>query len=468
MVNLGDEQHYENRQILHQLHSEAPNDAVKKVIKLYNYDNEGTVIYKDMLKSAKKDFQSTAEFLLQIQIEEQVKSKLVSAIINRIDSLLLELCQKCEKFYKVDREDVPTITCQNCGQGIHEPCYRDISRTIASYPGIVYICANCINPSSKSSTQSQPSEEKDQLSQNSQENSQTHLPAASQSPNRGANHSQLPFSPDDDKEHDMPLCQLYRRGACPHGITGLRKINGRVCNSAHPKRCQRWCQYGDDQEMGCSEGRDCERFHPILCKFSLKYKLCTNRSCKFNHVKGTRRYRPRTEEDQQVKENSNNYNQEQGRYPSNPHASTRTENRSFHNPAWDPKQSHQSQKPVKVWDSQHALENPETIQLSFLEEIKTQMREMQKEIKEMKENYRSPPIPFLPNPLLNLHQNPQHPHLAQSQQNLQPSFPQVVQQMSSLPTLPKGTPQNPQSPEVSQKQPTQQLIHQNQVFQSQI
>ena len=467
MVNLDDEQHYENQQILHQLLSEAPNDAVKKVIKLYNYDNEGTVIYKDMLKSAKKDLQSTAEFLLQIQIEEQVKSKLVSAIIKRIDSLLLEQCQKCENFYKIDREDVPTITCQNCGQGVHEPCYKDLSRTISAYPGIVYICANCISPGSKSSTQSQPNEENIQLTQNSQsdqENVQIHLPPRP-NPDNQESHSQLPFSPDDEN-NDRPLCQLYKRGACPPGITGLRKINGRICNSAHPKRCQKWCQYGDDQEMGCSEGRDCERFHPILCKFSLKFKLCTNRSCKFNHVKGTRRYRPRAE-DQQAEQNSNSYTAEQGRFPPNPHASTRTENKSFHNPVWDRRTSQQIQKPVKVWDNQNVPENSENIQLSFLEEIKTQMREMQKEIREMKENYRSQPIPFLPNPLLNLHQNPHHPHLAQIQQNLQPNLPQVMQQMSSLPTPPKG-PQNPQSTEVSQKPPTQQLMHQNQVFQSQI
>ena len=479
MVPLTDEQHYENRETLKNITSEAPNE-VARVIRLYNYDNDGPAIYKEMMKSSKKDLQAAAEYLLLIPTDE-VKTKLVTSIIQRIDSLLLEHCEKCELFYNVHRLDNPSVSCQNCGQGAHEPCYKDLSVIIATHPGIIYLCSRCENSSSKRTALSPTQSE--ELSQPP--------PRGTQSPiaPRPLPH---PGSPDEEGDDDLPVCQLYRRGSCPHGITGLRKVNGRTCNLGHPKRCQKYCQYADDPEEGCTNGRDCDFFHPILCKFGLKYKLCTNRSCKFTHIKGTRRYRPRA--DQQDNQHPDHPSREDNYRPRNPFFGAGAEKKAQTNQVWDNQQTTQNHRPNQVWEShlshsQNHQSNPQlnhqnNLQLDFLEEIKSQMREMQKEIREMKESYKPVQIPFLPNPVYNPQTiNPHLPHIVANLQKPQANIPLTQQQIHSTPLPPRNPPMNPQAPEynqsitqgsplqtleVSQKSQTSPMNQPNQLFQSQM
>jgi len=51
----------------------------------------------------------------------------------------------------------------------------------------------------------------------------------------------------------------------------------------------KYCRYGTQRKFGCTKGSQCKSFHPVLCKFSVKSKLCTNKECTFIHLKGTRR-----------------------------------------------------------------------------------------------------------------------------------------------------------------------------------
>ena len=95
---------------------------------------------------------------------------------------------------------------------------------------------------------------------------------------------------DNDTERRAP-CNRYRRGVCPHGISGRTLVNGRVCQYEHLRRCQKYCQFGTDSKQGCTKGRECEEMHPILCKFSRDYRCCYNLKCRYNHLKFTRRYR---------------------------------------------------------------------------------------------------------------------------------------------------------------------------------
>ena len=75
-----------------------------------------------------------------------------------------------------------------------------------------------------------------------------------------------------------------------------KEINGQVCELEHTKYCSRFCQFGTHKKYGCTKGSNCEFCHPVVCKFSVRSKLCTNSDCTFIHLKGTRRKAPSQKE----------------------------------------------------------------------------------------------------------------------------------------------------------------------------
>ena len=48
-------------------------------------------------------------------------------------------------------------------------------------------------------------------------------------------------------------------------------------------------EYGNRGPRGCTKGENCELFHPKMCHKSLQDGICINPSCKFFHVRGTKR-----------------------------------------------------------------------------------------------------------------------------------------------------------------------------------
>ena len=68
------------------------------------------------------------------------------------------------------------------------------------------------------------------------------------------------------------ICSYYKKGICRYGKFGNRLINGRECRFYHPKKCLKYCRFGDDQEQGCAGS--CGLFHPTLCRNSINFKKC--------------------------------------------------------------------------------------------------------------------------------------------------------------------------------------------------
>jgi hypothetical protein len=86
------------------------------------------------------------------------------------------------------------------------------------------------------------------------------------------------------------ICDRYRRSVCPHGRQGKFLVGGKPCKFAHPQTCFRYCKYGPgNEENNCNRGGNCQQFHPTLCKYSVKDKLCTDRTCTYIHLIGTKR-----------------------------------------------------------------------------------------------------------------------------------------------------------------------------------
>jgi hypothetical protein len=85
------------------------------------------------------------------------------------------------------------------------------------------------------------------------------------------------------------ICKDYTMRKCPHGLTGKRVHNGKVCPYQHPRRCRYFSSFGNDKRRGCKRGKECSFFHPKLCKNSVVTRTCLNTDCTFHHLKGTAR-----------------------------------------------------------------------------------------------------------------------------------------------------------------------------------
>lgn len=83
------------------------------------------------------------------------------------------------------------------------------------------------------------------------------------------------------------ICSYFKKGKCRHGLNGKKIVNGRQCSFRHPKKCIKFCKYGNDIHKGCAGG--CGYFHPIICRNSLNYGQCFLSECTFNHLVGTQR-----------------------------------------------------------------------------------------------------------------------------------------------------------------------------------
>jgi len=90
-----------------------------------------------------------------------------------------------------------------------------------------------------------------------------------------------------DTKVEKKICQKYKLRTCPHGSSGTIRVHGRKCPDDHPTRCRKYCLEGSDPAYGCNKGRSCKYWHPIICKFSLQKRHCSNDDCTFTHLRGT-------------------------------------------------------------------------------------------------------------------------------------------------------------------------------------
>ena len=417
-----------DRQILRDLVANAPpyqdnNSPVQDILKCYDYDTDSSEIFTALNKFYKTDLLVAAGYLNNLPKTFKKKVDLVNAIIKRIDNLLTEECPKCKEWYSVSKDEEPTVSCYLCGQGCHEACYDELGPLLERFPGLKYMCVRC-----EGSTDQPPKKEDNQ----SATKTQTPPPAAPNSPHRKESESDS----DNDEEEDQPVCQLLRRRECPYGVSGKTPVNGLICKFKHPKRCQPYCKYSTDPQEGCTKGKDCNLLHPILCKFAIRSKLCTNRQCKFTHPVGTKRYRPKRQDDERKQENHKKQSKDESQNTVRKQESSNEKDSNN----MSGKSNSANQEPDKNYFNSNQIES------SFLVQITNQIKEMQKEMQEMKEIYKRPPafpqLPWFQLPLLNNQIPSQNIHPTgisslvsnlQNSQSMSPKVPQLTTQMLQHP-----------------------------------
>jgi len=259
-----------------------------------------------------------ADFL-GIRLKNQDDSKLFSSkaaladrVILAIEALFPQVCEECESNYTIvfDSEETPPLTCFSCFQGSHDcsQIREKLSVPSTNRPlGFVWLCHGCkvkINPF-KPAKRSRTVSVSNSIS-NSVSINVSHNASAANTPKHNipatviteADLQQRLSVTNTDREAEdqtggtnpVKVCPRYiRTRDCPHGKYGKDLVEGEPCPLRHPKLCHKYCGNGTNSKFGCKKGKNCEFFHPRLCRDSLKHKHCPAEDCTFAHLRGTLR-----------------------------------------------------------------------------------------------------------------------------------------------------------------------------------
>ena len=286
----------------------------KKVISAYDPSATRSANVKALSKFKLDMLEPCAEFLNIALVDDDslklfTKETLITRIILGIESLLPSTCSECSANYCVelaalepDALDAPPFICHMCYQGSHN-CGKIVAvksdlETLNLASGHVWLCDKChaksvpVCPRKSRSRQVSISLPPSTVpSRDSSIGREQNEPSNNQIPDKDELKKKL------DDVSKSRICKLYLSRNCPHGPTGKTLVNDEVCPDDHPKPCFRYRSYGTDKKRGCKKGKDCEYYHPTLCKFSVKYRWCKNESCTFAHLTGTSRAAERPSRD---------------------------------------------------------------------------------------------------------------------------------------------------------------------------
>ena len=290
----------ENKAILQSLVDNAEDDETKKVISCYTIEATGTEIIKKLSLLNVPPLKKAAAYLgIPEKITKPKKADIISAILDRLNALLMELCGICGEYYNEDLNDPPLISCIICKQGCHNICQKPIidllgDLTANQQKSRPFMCSSCIGEYNDEVSEvvivkSSKSKNSPTKVEEVKPSNETHSDfEANQQPDDDTTPSAPPKSPgksdnvSTDSEFTVPICPVYKWGRCP---------DFENCQYRHPPRCWNWLTHGK-----CSFRNKCRFHHPPLCYNSLWSKECLNPECKFFHMSRTLRYKREDEQ----------------------------------------------------------------------------------------------------------------------------------------------------------------------------
>ena len=266
-----------NTEILKGLVDKAPTDDVQAIILLYEVGKAGKLIKKDLSASNLKDLVDAGEFF-NIPNAKHIKTRstLAGKVMQANENHLMQKCNECTRYYSIEYGKKPVLSCRKCGQGAHPHCYDD--HPVKTGITLIYTCSLCSNAT-------KPEEEIQASQLTSTQLHQQSVPIV--------NHDDpVNIDADDDDDDDESsehkhyeitenTCKFFLKTRCK---TGLR---GRNCKYDHLPVCNKLMRNGVKGPYGCKKGKDCQYYHPHMCRESLNSKTCSRPYCKYYHVNGT-------------------------------------------------------------------------------------------------------------------------------------------------------------------------------------
>lgn len=323
--------------------------AIRDCIRLFNVNTLHDMKakrFRTKFSSVDSDvLRGTINYLNGPDMSEYTKEACIDKVIAMIDHYLPHKCNMCNDDHSISLGEQSLLNCDKCGRGIHQQCLlkhlnhasvhdntglpsqEEVTSMTnpSSLPGLRYLCGSCDAKLIPSSAQGKYK----RLVKKRSDNDQSTETTSSSQENAAAGESQpastsaQPSIVIDDDDDDLPpvlrhfdedpphnaanqsdqnktatkshndqtetktICRFYRQNRCKHGITG-HGIPGTQCKFDHPKPCIRFTAHGTGSG-GCREGLKCSKFHPRMCRDSLRKNECLNPDCTFPHVRGTRR-----------------------------------------------------------------------------------------------------------------------------------------------------------------------------------
>ena len=276
-----------------------------------------------------KALQTCAKSLgIKVQAEDgkaiyKNKGQVADRIVRKVMSLFSSVCGECSEHYHRRLSAAPSLlSCHRCFRGSHD-CdalkaklqpFLDLG--IDRHIGSVWLCQDCFSQSAAakpyvvSQKKGTPKEEEsvvaeplahqdqdlpdgdaeDDFKVIAEEDEDSKPEVASSEPAKEKSETSTGDLNDSKGFQTTPpnqrsdTCNGYKHGNCPHGLNGKRVVDGAKCSKAHPHHCYRWRKAGSDSSRGCTEGKNCRYFHPIVCKLSAKGQRCDREGCSYMHV----------------------------------------------------------------------------------------------------------------------------------------------------------------------------------------
>ena len=378
------------------------------------------------------------------------KSELFNQLITFVHTTLPHPCLTCKESYlpysdinRSDGED--KVSCFICSIPAHKGCIK--KEHVNTDVGLVFLCEHCLLHKGKDDAPvddtSKPPPQQEAIEQDSDS-------SIKESDDEDSERKLNKVEKKNDKQKSpvvemkvieafnldtlyamcpkasYPICEQYRRNNCPHGRKGLDEVDGKLCDKLHPKKCFPWCKAGSNAKHGCTKGRDCPFYHPILCRNSLRYRKCTNPSCTFTHLKFTRRFNQPSEQENVYEEKIHDYSNQHTHH----NKSTAVPRENVPHP-WD---AHNSQETRNLANSRPQSENrSHSDSMAFLvdliESMKKEMRRANSEMEDFKKDITNQmsSVQEVNQELQDLKKNivPVHPQIWQQAHALQAQLPSV-------------------------------------------
>jgi hypothetical protein len=470
----------QNSQIIAGLVEHCTEVNIKETILHYSTEKDTSTIRKELNKVDLNTLKNTADFL-GLPSDYKTANVITTKIVNKLTALMRCICGACSGYYNAG--DTASLFCSKCTRPCHDECYKDAQESLKPGITLIFTCYQCTKKAETvektgtgEKTESHETETADTTEAELQTQHEPQTSSSSEQPKHPVIKVIESYNLDilyaSNPQPNYPVCELYRKGLCPHGQEGLDEVAGELCNKLHPKTftlnshgndlandgnevqrsedqrpmcrfflrsrckhgisgqecrfqhmkvCRKFLNNGRHRQYGCNKGQSCENFHVKMCYSSLNERVCVKQDCRFHHLRGTRRYEEhQNSHEHQVHKNSEN--------------SSSHENRT-------------SQSATNAWNP--PTENPF---LLITKQLSAQFAEMQRQQSfilntiQMSNPHQLQPPQQMPNPLQP--QPSQHvpPNLLPSQVHRaeQKDIPTCHSQMQPISTLNQNTPHQPQ------------------------
>ena len=302
---------------------EATDKEVKETLLKYKTNLSYDSNVKNLLSADVKPLVKTAKYLGQ-EVDGLIKNGIAYSIMSGIFRLMPYLCNNCNT--SVSHSDDNDFKCQSCGtttcytcsntnNNICTPCIkqlkekyttpqeyfrknfrkvdlRDTTTADVTVRNLTDITKNGADDESLPLGQGDPPSQSTLIGDQLLDESGFSLSQSRRTKRKERKKEKKDEKKIPEKSGD---CRFFLRGACKHGFTGKKVIDGQTCGWNHPKTCRKFLANGTGKG-GCNLGENCDYIHPKICPHSLKERTCPNLNSGSKCFKGFHRRGTKPEE----------------------------------------------------------------------------------------------------------------------------------------------------------------------------